>query len=133
MFKEKTVMNYSIQINNSTKVINCKHEGVLSIDDIITAWNEILGLDEFKYNGYNLISDYTEAEFEFGIEETEKIDKYLDSIKYITKGKKSAVVVDDPKSIVLPLIYQKKAEKELDFYLRTFTTYEAAKLFVSAY
>jgi len=131
MYKEKKAIKYSIKFDEDKKIIHYKHYGILYVYDVISAWDEIIKTNEYRYKGYNVISDYSDADFGFGIEGTKEIDDYLERIKHLTKGKKSAIIANKPQNIVIPLLYQKKSENELGFQIKAFTTHKAAQHFVS--
>ena len=119
-----------MQIDDNTKTIICKQNGILLIEDIIALWDEVINTKEFRNKGYNIIYDYRDAEFGFEIDQTTELDTYLKKVKNITKGKKSAIIINSPEAIVIPTLYKKKSENELNFEMKIFTTYRAAQHFV---
>lgn len=127
------LMQYTIKINDDSKYIIYKHTGKIKRSEIGEAWRELLKMKEFTELGYNLISDYRESEFDFDIDEMPIVDEFLKSINHIISGKKNAVIIDNPRSTVFPMLYERKSGKELDFDVKMFSTEEAAASYVQQY
>lgn len=116
-------MNYSIKINHELKIIYYKHGGVIELKEIEKALCELLKLDEFTKNGYNILTDYSGGTFNFTIDDIEQINSNLHEFRHILKNKKSAVIVDSPNEYVITYLFCSNTNND---YNAIFSTEEAA-------
>lgn len=119
-------MSYTIEINHEQKYIHYSHSGLIERVRLGAAWAELLTLKEFTDLNYNLLSDYRGAKFNFSPTETDVITEFLLSIKHILNGKKQSVMIDDPYSTAVSLMFENKLNIEIGFYVRVFSTESAA-------
>ncbi len=120
-------MNYTITIDHELKLIKYKHNGILLSEDIGYVWeNELLKLTEFTQMGYNLFSDYSEAEFKIPTTFLPELITFMENIKPIVYGKKQSIVVNHPYSTAASLIFENEVTKRVGFLVKVFSTKEAA-------
>lgn len=118
--------NYSITINHEKKYIHYSHQGKISRKEMGDVWIELLNMTEFSKEKYNLLSDYRNGVFDFNIENIDVIEDFLKANQDVLKGKKNAVIVDNPNETVIAMMFENKMQIEIDFYVKTFSTLEAA-------
>jgi hypothetical protein len=106
--------------------VHYSHKGTIERDEIGEAWLELLKMEVFTKLKYNLLSDYRGGTFLFNASELDAIDSFLDSIKSILKGKKNAVIVDNPSDAAISFLFEHQKNKEIDFQVKTFSTESAA-------
>lgn len=123
-------MNYNIEVNYLGKFIRYKHVGTIKRSEIGAVWDQLLQTPEFTDQGFNLLSDYSEGKFDFTIEDLDPIDEFLSAIKHILKGKKNAVVVNNPNDTIISLMFESKTARDIGFRVKVFSTLEAAYRFL---
>jgi hypothetical protein len=96
------------------------------------AWAEILQKDEFTKSGYNLLSDYRNADFDFSINETDVIWNFLESIKHILNGKRESVITDKPFTTAISMLFEKQLYSKMGFNIKIFSTEQAALNWVTS-
>lgn len=119
-------MTYSIEIDKGKKIILYKVVGEVEKRDIGIAWKEVFNMPEFSSLGYNILADYSEAEFKFSIIDTKVLDSILDSSSSTVPGKKFAVIVSIPYTTAITMLVQEKFHTRLAYSTRIFATTEAA-------
>ncbi len=98
-------MKYSIDIDHEHKLIKYKHPGLIHSEDIEKAWGEFLTFKEFTDLKYNLFSDYRNGKFLIPIALLPEIIKFMKQIEAIVKGKKQALLVDEPYSVATSMLF----------------------------
>lgn len=121
---EKSEFNFSLDVSN--RIIVYRHKGLLQIDEIGRAWKNLIDIKEFHSSDFNLLSDYSEAEFAFDSGSTEIAWEFLYSIRHILENKKEAVITSTPLSTAYSMMFEKESAKRLNFMVKTFSTEEAA-------
>jgi hypothetical protein len=124
-------MSYSIQIDHEHQIIDYRHVGIIGTDEIGKAWQEFLKLKEFTELQYNLMSDYSEAQFDMDLEDVERITQFLLSLKGILEEKKQALIVNKPFDTVISDLFEGEANKRIGFRVAVFSTRNAARHWVS--
>jgi hypothetical protein len=119
-------MSYSIIPDEKLKVIKHKLIGVLDKSNMGKAWKDIAQMKEFLELGYNVLSDYREAEFNFKMEETTFLDQYIIESKELLIGKKGAVIVSKPLYTAISVLISEKFKKVPNYEVKIFSTEEAA-------
>jgi hypothetical protein len=119
-------MKYSININHDLRIIIYRHSGSILEEDIGSAWDEFMNMVEFTSLGYNLLSDYRNGQFEISIDRIQAITEILSKLKPILKGKKQALIVDDPYSVAGSMLFEANVYKEVGFIVKPFSTEAAA-------
>jgi hypothetical protein len=118
--------NIEISIDNDNKIIVYQHSGLLSLSEIGDAWKAIIEMAEFSKLGYNLLSDYSSADFDFSINQTDQVFDFLYSIKDILKGKKEAVITSNPLTTAISVFFENESYRNFQFEVKTFSTREVA-------
>lgn len=119
-------MNYSIQIDRENKFIRYTHTGVIVREDVGAVWDELLQLDEFTSQGYNMLSDYRKGKLKGAVSEMQFILNFLSSIKNIVQDKKQALLMGDPLSTAFSLLFERHVYNRTGFRVKVFSTEEAA-------
>lgn len=116
-------MGYSFDIDHERKIVLYTHSGYLETSSIGMAWNELLHIEEFAQGCYNLLSDYRNSDFHLNKrDEIDSIVDFLYKIKHILKGKKQALIVDNPLNTALSILFEEKATKKIGFIVKVFST-----------
>ena len=119
-------MSYKINIDTENKIIRYQHSGNIDKENIGKAWSEFLRMKEFTELQYNLLSDYSEAKFNMVREDVDLITNFLLTLKDILKDKKQALIIDEPFSTALSILFQGEVNRVIGFEVRIFSTKEAA-------
>jgi hypothetical protein len=119
-------MNYSIIVDDDLKIIRYTHTGNIATGDIGKAWEVLLGLAEFTRMKYNLLSDYRSAVSFLEVADVHLICDFLLSLESILRNKKQALIVDEPLSTALSILFKGEANKKIGFKVEVFSTEEAA-------
>jgi len=91
-------------------------------EEIGQVWEELLRLKEFTELKYNLLSDYRNATINLRFDDIGLIIDFLYSIKHILNGKKQSLVLNDPKSTAMSLLFETEIYKKMDFNVKVFST-----------
>jgi hypothetical protein len=118
--------SYKFIIDDEKRIVFYHHHGMLKIEDIGNAWQDLVRLEEFSSKGYNLLSDYSDADFDFSVHKTEMVWDYFESIKDILWDKKEAVIVSTPTATAISILFENEAFSTLNFKVKTFSTRDAA-------
>lgn len=124
-------MNFNIELDHTTRIILYRHKGLLRKKEIGEAWQELLKINEFTVGKYNLLSDYLEAQFRLGTNDVQLISNFLFSLKDILKDKKQALVVQDPKSTAISMLFEMDVIEKVGFLVKTFSTRNAALIWLN--
>lgn len=119
-------MGYSVKIDNHLKIIRYKHYGVIERSELGEAWDQLINIKEFTDDHYNLLFDYTECQFSITTDDFKEIEDFLKSITHLIRGKKQAVIVDNPKTTAVSLIIRSKVNQATGFHIEVFSTRDAA-------
>ena len=119
-------MKYSIQIDHELKLIRYTHSGSICAEDIGEAWKEFLSLKEFTDLKYNLLSDYRNGKFEIQPEFVSEIINYMKNIEMIVKGKKQDLIVNDPHTVAISMLFEDDVYEKVGFNVQLFTTEKSA-------
>jgi hypothetical protein len=117
---------YKISIDHELKLIKYSHSGLIKRETVGDVWRELLKMDEFTTQQYNLLTDYTKGEFDFSIDETDIVWSFFNSIAHILKNKKQAVITNTPFSTSIALLFEYEAYEKIEFHVKVFTTETAA-------
>lgn len=123
---------YNLATDKNLKIIRYTHSGLISRKELGAAWTEILQKDEFTKSGYNLLSDYRNADFDFTVDETDVIWDFLESIKHILNGKRESVITDKPFTTAISMLFEKKLYSKMGFNIKIFSTEHAALHWLSS-
>jgi hypothetical protein len=120
------MVKYSISIDHKLKLIRYRHPGLIYAEDIEKAWFEFLALEEFTVSKYNLFSDYRGGKFEIALDFLPEIIVFMKKIENIVRGKKQALLVDEPYSVVASMIFESEVNAKVGFIVQVFSTEDAA-------
>ncbi|MFW5852040.1 MAG: hypothetical protein ACOCWB_07445 [Bacteroidota bacterium] len=109
--------------DSQTGIVYKNYYGKITIDDIENSWIYAFEQNLFPPNTIGFILDYREASFEISIEEYIKIPLFYTQHLDVFGGKKIAIVTDNPKDVVIPVLVQKK---DKGYASQPFSTVEAA-------
>ena len=124
-------MKYSISIDHELRIIRYAHDGIIHHEDIGEAWKEFLAMKEFTLLKYNLLSDYKNGKLEISREFLPELMNFMRSIEPIVKGKKQAIIVDEPYSVAASMLFEAEVHKEIGFKVKIFSTETAALQWLS--
>lgn len=121
-------MKYTIHIDHELKLIRYTHSGFINAEHIDAAWEELLALKEFTQLNYGLLSDYRGGKFQIDLEFLPELMEFMHTIENVVKGKKQALIVDEPFSVAVSMIFKNEVQSEIGFDIEIFST-EAPALF----
>ncbi len=119
-------MKYSISIDHESKIIRYKQSGSIKMEDMRGAWNEFIKMQEFTKLKYNLLSDLRGGKFQISIERVKDIIEFVRRYENIVKGKKQAIIVDDPYSSAASMLFKIDVYNEVGYNVQLFSTETAA-------
>ncbi len=117
---------FTIAIDHHFKIIRYKHTGSIKKEDLDAAWSELIQIKEFTQFGYNLLSDYRDSIFDIPLTLKDAIFKEMMPLKVFLEGKKQSLIIDNPLSMALAMLFVKDAFKKIGFKIESFSTEEAA-------
>ncbi|MCL3781936.1 hypothetical protein EMN47_16240 [Prolixibacteraceae bacterium JC049] len=120
-------MSYTLELNHHKKFIAYKHCGNITRDDIGEAWEEMLKMPEFTQEKYNLFSDYSEGVFIGTPKDVKLVSDILFELKDMLKGKKQALILSEPMSTALSILFEGEINERIGFIVKVFSTKEAAQ------
>lgn len=124
-------MSYTIQIDHDRKLIRYKHKGDIRKEAIGMAWQEFLRMEEFTQKGYHLLSDYTKAKFIMTDNDVSEITMFLAQLSLILKEKKQALVLSEPMSTALSMLFAGEVVKKVGFIVEVFSTLDGALCWIT--
>lgn len=94
--------------NEETKIFYKYYLGNIAFDDIQNSWNHIISNNLIPDDTIGFILDYRDATLQMESREHQKItDFYYANIETF-KGKRIAIITEDPKDIVIPMLVRLK-------------------------
>jgi len=99
-----------------------KFEGEVTVDEIIASWKYLLENSMLNAEIKGVINDMTDCNLRMSMDSFQKLLSFLRSEEVFHRIK-LAVISNDPKTIIFPVLGEKK-EKEL--YIKPFATSQAA-------
>ena len=119
--------SYSIFIDHELKIIRYVHSGTIKDkSEIGEVWEKLLDLKEFSELGYYLFSDYRKAVIKLPESDIEFIYEYFVKIKNILEFKKQSIVIEEPTSTALSVLFMNQIQETTNFRIKIFSTEEAA-------
>ncbi len=119
-------MKYRIQIDHESRIIRYRHSGIIFPEDIENAWSEFLSLKEFTVLKYHLLSDYREGHFQMSFRELPNVIDFMRPIENVVRGKKQALIVDNPHGVAGSILFIDDVYREVGFIVKVFSTESAA-------
>lgn len=109
--------------NEDSKIFYKYYIGNISFEDIQNSWNHIISNQLMPTESIGIIIDYRDATLQMEPKEHSKITKlYRDNIETF-RGKKIAIITEDPKDIVIPMLVRIKDD---GYSSKPFSTEKAA-------
>jgi hypothetical protein len=125
-------MNYSLSIEHELRIIRYTHSGVIKLEDIEEVWNKLLAMKEFTQLKYNLFSDYRTGKFQIPLDFLQELMRYMHTIEDIVKGKKQALILDEPYNVAVSMLFESEVSKKIGFNVKIFTTETSALRWLSS-
>ena len=97
--------------------------GTITLNDISSTWDDAISKKIIPENTKGFILDYTKANFDIEVSETDGIADYYRQHLDIFGGKKIAIITQTPTDIVFPIMVEKK---DSGYSSHPFYTLEAA-------
>lgn len=119
------------QIDHHKKIIYRKFESALTLEDIRESWNEILKMDEFVDQNYDLISDYRNADLKI------KFRQIWEAVAFYIKNKDKligschAVVTNSPRPTAFSTFFERNYDTIIPMAYKTLYTTEEALQWLS--
>jgi len=88
-------------------------------------------LKEFTELKYNLLSDYRNSQFNLLLDDVDLVVLHLLQLKTILKGKKQGLILDQPISTALSMIFEEKVKAKIGFDVHVFSTEKAALVWLT--
>lgn len=123
---EKSAQRYTLELDHELKLIRYKHIGLIEEKDINVVWVKLLEMKEFTDQKYNLLSDYTQGKFNIQPQELPTILEFMRNIEHIVRGKKQALVVSEPLTVAISVLFQIQIRKEVGFNVKIYSSVENA-------
>lgn len=109
--------------NEDSKIFYKYYLGNISFEDIQKSWNYIISNQLMPNESTGIIIDYRDATIQMEPKEHSKISQfYHDNIETF-RSKKIAILIEDPKDIVIPMLVRLKDD---GYTSKTFSTEKAA-------
>lgn len=125
-------MNFTLTIDHELKIIRYKHVGEINHhEEIGEVWQQLLSMEEFTKQGYNLLSDYREAQFKFPPSVLYEIVAFLEQLEPILRGKKQSLLMTDPGSTAYSILFESAVFHAIGFRVKVFSTEQAAIRYVT--
>ena len=89
-------------------------------------------MKEFTELGYNLLSDYEDAKFSMKVRDIDEITGFLSKLKPILEGKKQALIMTEPMTTALSLIFEGDVNEQVGFVVKVFSSQKAGLKWLTA-
>ncbi|MBU2556359.1 MAG: hypothetical protein KJ578_01110 [Bacteroidetes bacterium] len=119
-------INYRVIVDYNSRLIHYTHWGKATRKSIGEAWKQIIDMPEFADDAYNIFTDYSKCSFDFDWSSQAFIQAFLNEYKTMLQSKKQAIVIEDPKSTAISMLFQEPLKHKFDFQIKLFSTHEAA-------
>jgi hypothetical protein len=119
-------MAHLITVDHKEKIIRYTDSGIITVDVIGKAWEDLLTLNEFTHLKYNLFTDYRGGKSKIAVQEVDFICDQLAILKDMLKDKKQALIVDEPMGVAISMIFEGEIIKRIGFNVKVFSTEAAA-------
>jgi len=120
---------FSLDVNN--KFVVYRHTGLLTIDEIVLALQKLIGIREFLSAGYNLLTDFSHAEFDFKYDNANSGWEFFEANQKIFMNKKGAIVTSTPVPTAYSMMFELDSFKKFGYQVKVFSTEEAAVKWLS--
>jgi hypothetical protein len=116
----------SLDIIDELDIVVHRYKDIVTARKLGGAWNALMKLEAFTEKGYDLISNYGKAKFDFRLEDLEVAKKFLRKYRMKLSGKKEAIITDNPYTTALCMLFKQHAQNEAGLQVRIFSTEQAA-------
>lgn len=121
------ISKFSYDFDHETGILFKYYYGAITIGDISASWDFAIENQLIPPEKRGFILDYRQARMNIGTSEYEEIPKYYRRHPEIFRGYRIAILTENPKDIVIPMLVR---EKDEGYESRPFATLEAAIVWV---
>jgi len=114
---------FKYSFDESTRILYNYYYGQITIDDIYSSWEYVISKHLIPEKTKGFIVDYRKATFNVKVREYSKISDYYKNHLDVFRNYKIAMITQNPKDIIVPLLVESKDE---GYFTKTFFTEEAA-------
>jgi hypothetical protein len=114
---------FKYQFNNSLGILFKYYYGLITIEDIESSWEYAFKNDLIPKDVKGFILDYRNSNFNIKIEKFNEIANFYKKHLEVFGNLKIAIITEDPKDIVIPILVETKDE---GYSSRPFSTLESA-------
>lgn len=106
--RKKDKLKFKYEFDAEFEILFKNYHGNISIEDIIDSWDYALAYNIIPKNNKGFILDYRDASFSFDTSDYEKIPQYYRQHPDIFRNHKIAIVTENPKDIVIPILVRRQ-------------------------
>ena len=111
------------RFDESTGIMYKYYSGTITLNDIISSWDDAISEKIIPENTKGFILDYTKANLDIEVDKANEVANYYRRHLDIFRGKKIAIITQTPSDIVIPIMVEKK---DSGYSSHPFYTLEAA-------
>ena len=111
------------RFDGSTGIMYKYYFGTITLNDIISSWDNAISEKIIPENTKGFILDYTKANLDIEVSKADSVADYYRQHLDIFGGKKIAIITQTPTDIVVPIMVEKK---DSGYSSHPFYTVEAA-------
>ena len=111
------------RFDESTGIMYKYYSGTITLNDIISSWDDAISEKIIPENTKGFILDYTKANFDIEVDKASEVANYYRRHLDIFRSKKIAIITQTPSDIVIPIMVEKK---DSGYSSHPFYTLEAA-------
>ncbi len=115
------------QFDNSSGIFYKYHYGNISIEEITSSWEFAFQQKLIPPKVKGFILDYTEATFDFPIQDFRKISAFYRQHLDVFKEYRIAIITSNPKDMIIPILI---AMEDVGYYSKEFSSLENARKWV---
>ena len=114
---------FTYEFDEQTGILFKNYFGPVNLKTLISSWDDAIAKQIIPANTKGFILDYRKATLKVGLHEFTGIPDYYKSHPEIFENKKIAILVDNPRDTVVPILVR---EKDSGYESKPFSTLEAA-------
>jgi hypothetical protein len=115
------------RFDDLTGIFYKNHNGNISIDEITASWEFAFQQKLIPADVKGFILDYTEASFNFPIQDFRKISAFYRQHLDVFKEYRIAIITSNPKDMVIPILI---AMEDVGYHSKEFSSLENARKWV---
>lgn len=119
----------SLEFNPLSRILFKYYYGLISVEDIKNSWTDAIAKKQIPDNVRGFVLDYRKAHFDFEPRRLTEIAEFYMANIHVFGNKYIAMVADNPKDIVYPILFQ---AEDKGCVTKPFSTMEAAVAWVLA-